>query len=136
LPEAVGPKIATTLGRADRRAGLPANVRVLREESVCRERPVFLRVRRPVLLEPRDRAGDSLVERYRRLVTEQFTRLGQIGDIVRDLAEERRRERDLRFDAELGRDQLGSIDERVAVTVSEIDRLVDVLREAIRYFGV
>ena len=39
-------------------------------------------------------------------------------------AEQRRRKRDLRFDAELGRDQLGGMHERVALAIREIDGLV------------
>ena len=81
-------------------------------------------VRRAVLLEPLHRAGDPLLERDRGLVAEQLACLRQVGDVVRDLAEERRSKRDLRLDPELARDQLGSLDERVAVAVGEIDRLV------------
>src|SRR5580765_6774811 len=123
LPEAVGPKIARTLG-ADWRARLPANVGVLWEESVRRQRSVFFGMRRAVLLEPRHGTCDALLERNRGLVSEQLARLRQIGDVVRDLAEKRWSERDLRLDAELACDQLGRMDERVAVAVGEVDRLV------------
>src|SRR2546426_12432045 len=124
LPDAVGPNMATTLRGTDCRTGLPANLGILREERVGRERSVFLGVRRTVILEPGYRPGDPLLERHGGLVPEQLARLRQGGDVVRDLAEQRRRERDLRLDAELGRDQLGGMDERVAVAVREGDRLV------------
>ena len=55
---------------------------------------------------------------------EQVVRLADVGDVVRHLADERRRLRDLRLDAELGRDQLGCAHERVALAVGEVDRLV------------
>src|SRR6266516_1661698 len=116
--------MATTLRRADGRTGLPANLGILREERVGRERPVFPGVRRTVLLEPGHRTGDPLLELHGGLVPEELARLRQVGNVVRDLAEQRRRKRDLRLDAELGRDQLGGMDERVAVAVGEVDRLV------------
>src|SRR5829696_8749879 len=85
---------------------LPANVGVLWEESVLWQRSVFLRVRRTMVLEPGDRSGDAFLERHRGLVAEQLACLRQIGDVVRDLTEQRRCQRDLRLDPELRRDQL------------------------------
>src|SRR5919198_4263699 len=124
LPDAVGPKMATTLGADSGRTGLPANLCVLRKQRVGRKRAVLFRMRRAVLLEPGDRARDALLERHLRLVAQQLARLGQIGDVVGHLTEQRGREGDLRLDAELGGDQLRGVDERVALTVSEVDRLV------------
>src|ERR1700726_2757276 len=63
LPDAVGPKMARTLGGAD--GGLPANLCILREESVGRKRPVLLRMRGAVFLEPCHCTRDALLERYR-----------------------------------------------------------------------
>ena len=78
-----------------------------------------------VLPEPGDGAGDPLVERHLRVVAEQLARLAQVGDVVRHLAEQRRRDRHLRLDAELRGDPLRGVDERVALPVGEVDRLVD-----------
>ena len=51
-------------------------------------------------------------------------RLADVGHVARHLAEQRRRDRHLRLDVELGRDQLGGADERVALAEREVDRLV------------
>src|SRR5438874_5938774 len=87
LPDAVGPKIATTLTGRNRRAGLPAKLGVLREERVGRERSVLFRVGGTTIAEPRHGTRNSLVERDGRLVPEQLPRPRQVGDVVRHLAE-------------------------------------------------
>src|ERR687888_2254103 len=132
LPDAVGPKIAMTtrrrlaapLGRGNRGARLPANLGVLREERVGGKRAVLFRMCGAVLLEPGDRARNALLERHARLVAEQLPRLREVGDVVRHLAEQRRRQCDLRLDVELRRDQLRRVRERVALAVRQVDRLV------------
>ena len=58
------------------------------------------------------------------LVAEQVARPADVGDVVRHLAEQRRRDRHLRLNAELAADQLGAADERCSRAVGEIDRLV------------
>ncbi len=78
-----------------------------------------------VLPEPRHRPGDPLVERHRGVVAEQLARLREIGDVVGHLAEQRGASVIARLDLELGGDPLGAMDERVALPVGEVDRLVD-----------
>src|SRR5439155_15258959 len=124
LPDAVGPKIATTLTGRNGRAGLPAKLGVLGEERVGGERIVLFRVRGSMIAKPGDGARDPLVERDRRLVSEQLPRLRQVGDVVRHLAEQRGRQGDLRFDAELRADELGRANKRVALAIREVDGLV------------
>src|SRR2546430_1880766 len=87
LPEAVGPKIATTLGADSGGAGLPANLCVLRKERVWRQRTVLFGVRRPVLLEPCDRARDAGLGRHAGLVIEELPRLRRIGDVMGHFAD-------------------------------------------------
>src|SRR5512133_1265651 len=114
LPDAVGPKIATMLGDGKLEVGF---LRHPVADEVCG----VLRV----LAEPGDRARDSLVERHARLPAEQVARLADVRDVVRHLAEQGRREADLRLDAERAGDQLRGPDERVALAEREVDRLVD-----------
>ena len=97
-PSAVGPKMPRTLTDGIGCERLPANrVRPRVDRAV-----VLLRMRGAPLAEPCDRARDALVERGLRLPAQQVVRLADVGDVVRHLADERRRERDLRLDAELG----------------------------------
>ncbi len=72
-----------------------------------------------------------------RAVAEQLARLREIRDVVRHLAEERGRERHVRLDAQLGRDPLRAVHERVPLAVGEVDRLVDhpALRERLDAAG-
>src|SRR3954447_17717418 len=104
FPEAVGPKSASTLrpsaGRLlEAMLDLVARARAL-------EQAVLLGMRRAPLLEPGNRLRDPFGERRLRLPGEQLVRLAHVGDVVGDLTEQRRRDRDLRIDVELGRDQL------------------------------
>ena len=78
-----------------------------------------------VLAEPRHRPADPVVERHRGVVAEQLARLREIGDVVGHLAEQRGSERHARLGPELGGDPLRAVDERVALAVGEVDRLVD-----------
>src|SRR5436189_163679 len=84
LPDAVGPKMATTLGDGKLEVGFLGH-------PVAHEVGGVL----GVLAEPGDRARDAFVERHARLPAEQVARLADVGDIVRYLAEQRRREGDL-----------------------------------------
>src|SRR6202790_1969194 len=85
LPDAVGPKSATTLGSAGG-IGLPVELALLRDD-----RAILLRVRGAVLAKPGDRTLEALLEGYLRLPGEQRPGLGDIRDVVGHLAEERRR---------------------------------------------
>src|SRR5438477_11000391 len=122
LPEAVGPKSAMTL-RAGGCRLLEAMLDLGRAARAL-ERPVFLGMGRTPLAEPRDRARDALRERRLRLPAEQPARPAHVRDVVRHLAEQRRREADLRVDTKLSGDQLRRADERVALAEREVDRLV------------
>ncbi len=92
---------------------------------VVHERALLVeRVLHAPLLEPGDCLRDPLVERRRRLPAEQLSCLAYVGDVVSHFAEQRRRVVDLRLDFELGGDQLGRADQRIALAVGEVDRLV------------
>src|SRR5256885_10521813 len=95
LPDAVGPKIATTLGDGKLEVGL------LRH-PVADEIGGVLRM----LAEPGDRARDPFVERYARLPAEEVAGLANVRDVMRDLAEQRRREDDLRLHSQRSGNQL------------------------------
>ena len=88
------------------------------------ERPVFLGMRLAPLVEPGDAAGDAGLERHRRLPVEQPAGAADVGHVARHLAEQRRRERDVGLLARRLTDQLGDANERVALAVGEVDRLV------------
>ena len=51
-----------------------------------------------------------------------FARLRHVGDVVRHLTEQRRRDRDLGLDAELLGDHLRGVQKTVALAVGEVDR--------------
>src|SRR3954464_1784366 len=122
LPDAVGPKSArTVLVRAGRL--LEAVLDLIRRLRAL-ERPVVLRVRGAPLLEPVDRTRDAFGERRLRLPCENVACLPDVGDVVRDLTEERRRDVDAGLDVEPLCDQLCGRDERVPLAVREVDRLV------------
>ncbi len=78
----------------------------------------------PPLREPGNAARDARLERDRRLPVEQAAGTADVGDVPGHLAEERRRERDVGCVAGRLADQLRDPDERVALTVGEVDRLV------------
>src|SRR3954464_4582034 len=81
LPEAVGPKIArTTPGRL---GDGKLEVGLLRD-PVTDEVGGVLRV----LAEPGDGALDAHVQRHARLPAEEVARLANVGDVMRDLAEQ------------------------------------------------
>src|ERR687888_2358579 len=115
LPDAVGPKIATTrsLGDGKLEGGL------LRHPVADEVGGVL-----GMLAEPRHRARDALVERHLWFPAEQVACLADVRDVVRHLAEQRRCEGDLRLDAQLAGDQLGRAHESVSLAVLEVDRLV------------
>src|SRR3954447_21741802 len=89
LPDAVGPKIARTL----RGSRLLEAMLELVADGGTDELPVLLRMRSAPLLEPCDGLRDAVAQRRLRLPAEQVARLADVCDIVRHLAEQRRRDR-------------------------------------------
>src|SRR5439155_16155369 len=121
FPDAVGPKSASNVLGA---RGLFEAMRELIRSLRAFERPVLVGMRRTPLLEPRDRLRYAFVQRRRRRPAKHVVRLADIRDVVRDFPEEGWSDCHVRFDAELFGDQLGCTDERVALAVGEVDRLV------------
>ena len=62
-----------------------------------------------MLAEPRDRARDSLVEGDLWVVVEERARLGEIGDVVRHLAEQGRSEGHLGLGTQFGGNSLRAV---------------------------
>src|SRR5215218_9224206 len=124
LPDAVGPKIARTLALRARAGGLLEAMLELVRVGLLEERAVLLRVRLAPLAEPRYAFRNARVERRRGRPVEEVARLANVRHVARHLAEQRRREPDLRLRSHLGADQLGGAHERVPLAVGEVDRRV------------
>ena len=78
----------------------------------------------PPLRKPGDAARDPLVERYGRLPAEQPAGAADVGNVPGHLTEQRWSECHVGLLAGCLTDQLCHADERVALTVGEVDRLV------------
>src|SRR3954451_13417798 len=89
-PEAVGPKIARSggLGRAGCLLEAMRDV-AGRPVGVLDHRDLLFGMLGPPGAEPLHRALDPFFQRHLRLVAEESARLRHVGDVMRDLAEER-----------------------------------------------
>src|SRR5215212_1655249 len=86
LPDAVGPKIATTSKLRAGPGGLLEAMLQLVRVGLLDERTVLLGMRLAPLAEPRDGLRDPRVERRRRRPVKEVARLADVGDVAGHLA--------------------------------------------------